>query len=317
VRIDLPREVFTNKEFLPELLYLLRTVADGRHDWVVTPDVIDQAGIYFTNHVPELARTYSELAEKSMVAAAWSGRLDSAATVQVEADKLKDYVADLCRPALIVVEDENSDGFFIRAIARTFGANRVLESLTKGWLELQHGGGGGSLPRITSAAVEKYRVRPRVVALLDSDRMVPGQRTDSHRKAEEIQNLGVDTHVLEMREAENYTPNRVLITIGKRIETYPRLSHLKRLSKEQRAHYDMKFGFGSTDKQPKIPQEQADLYKNLGISVILGLRGGFGKHILSKLEEMSPNLTPRDFESLGDEVASELRSLLNKISSVI
>jgi hypothetical protein len=282
----------------------------------VTPDVIDQAGIYFTDHAPKLARTYSELAEKSMVAAAWSGQLDSAATVQVEVDKFEDYVADLCRPALIVVEDEQSDGYFIRAVARTFGANRVIEALSKGWLELQHGG-GGSLLRITIAAAEKYRIRPMVIALLDSDRMIPGQKTDSHRKAEKIQELGIEAHVLEMREAENYAPNRVLVTIGKRKETYPRLSHLKKLSEEQRAHYDMKLGFGPTDKQPKIPQEQAALYKDLEVSVILGLRGGFGKNILSKLDEMSPTLTPRDFETLGDEVASELRSLLNKISSVI
>ncbi|MEU2876071.1 hypothetical protein [Streptomyces sp. NPDC007070] len=316
MRIDLPSEIFKNEQSLPDLLYLLRAIADGRHDWVVSPDVIDQAERFFATHVPKLARTYAELAEKSMVAAVWSGQLDSAATVRVEADKLDDYVADLCRPALIVVEDETSDGYFLRAIARSFGAKRVLEALAKGWLELQHGG-GGSLLRITSIAVGKYRVQPRVIALLDSDRMIPNQTTDSHRKAEQIQKLGINTHVLQMREAENYAPNRVLITIGRRKEAHRKLTHLKKLSKEQRDHYDMKLGFGPEDKQPRIPQDQVDLYKDLDISIILGLRGGFGKNILSKLEEMSPTLTSRDFDALGEDVSSELRSLLNKISSVI
>src|SRR5262249_13891263 len=115
---------------------------------------------------------------------------------------------------LRIVEDQDSDGCFIRVLARVLQADQVLRALSQGWLEIEHGG-GGSLAKVAESAVGRYRRLVRVAALLDSDRMVPGQRTNSHEKADRLRLLGVLVHVLELREAENYVPNRILRTIGR------------------------------------------------------------------------------------------------------
>jgi hypothetical protein len=316
LRIDLSVEVFSAEEALPDILYLLNTVVDGRHEWATYPEVVEAASAYLRKHAPKLAQSYATLAHKSMVAAVWSGSSDAPKTVMVEPDSLTECVADLCRPALVVVEDRDSDGHFIRAVARVFGSQRLLRALDEGWLELEHGG-GGSLARIAEAAVGKFKVCIRVVALLDSDRMIPGEETLSHRKAAKIRDLGAGVHVLELREAENYAPNRTLIETGRKRESSKRLAHLKKLTPEQRGHYDMKHGFGPTDKEATIPPAQETLFDGLDKATLRGLRGGFGKNILKVLEETSHTLTPRDFEALDVNLAAELRSLIAKISHVI
>ncbi|MFE4177508.1 hypothetical protein ACFRR7_36645 [Streptomyces sp. NPDC056909] len=316
MRIDIPSEVFSTEEALPDILYLLNTVVQGRHEWATNPQVVETAGYYLRKHAPKNAQAYVELARKSMVAAMWSGSSDAPTTVRVEAENLRDYVADLVRPALVVVEDRDSDGHFIRALACVFASQRLLKALENGWIELEHGG-GGSLARIAGSTAEKFKVCIRAVAILDSDRMTPNQATQSHRKAEQIQKLGISVHVLELREAENYAPNRTLAETGRKRDASRRLAHLKKLTPEQRGHYDMKYGFGPVDKEPKIPAEQSSLYDGVDRLTLMGLRGGFGKNVLKVLEDTSHNLTSRDFEALGVNILSELRSLMTKISNVI
>lgn len=59
----------------------------------------------------------------------------------------------------------------------------TMRALSQGWLEIEHGG-GGSLAKVAESAMRRYRRLVRVAALLDSDRMVPGQRTNAYEKAD-------------------------------------------------------------------------------------------------------------------------------------
>jgi len=128
-------------------------------------------------------------------------------------------------------------------------------------------------------------------------------------------------HVLELCEAENYVPNRVLGNVGAgrdaKRDASRKLDLLKRLTPQQRAYFDMKKGFVPSRDGQVIHNDQISLFDGLDQRVVVGLRGGFGSDLLKKMEEMSNNLAERDFASLGVDVVAELRTLLTKIASVI
>jgi hypothetical protein len=316
MRVDLTTEAFTEADALTNLLALMRCFADGRHDWVASDAVLAAAERYLSEHAPRLAAVLLDLGRKGAVATLWGGPSGLGQLVQVSGSDLPDYTADLCRPATLVVEDQDSDGCFIRAIARVFAADRVELALANGWLEICHGGGGSAV-KVAEAAAGRYRRVPLVSALLDSDRMVPGQRTAAHDKADRLRMLGIAVHVLEFREAENYVPNRVLRGVGRAREASRRLELLRQLTLRQRAYLDMKVGFGPVNQPPRVHPAQQDLFRDVHQQVLIGLRGGFGNDLLRQMADTSESLTEQDFASLGDGVAAELRSMLLTVSSVI
>lgn len=316
MRVDLDAEAFTDADALPELLNLMRCFASGRHDWLATPETDAAGAYYFTEHAPRLAGTFAALGRKGAVAVAWQGTEDAIDAVRVTKADLADYAADLCRAAVLVLENQDSDGSFIRTVARVFRVERLEQALAEGWLELDHGG-GDTLVSVTKAQAAHFRRRPRVAALLDSDRLVPGEPTRAHAKADDLQQHGVVVHVLELREAENYVPFRVLHSVGKAGAASRRLDALKLLTPQQRGHIDMKTGFGPPTDPPIVPGRQKRLFDGVPMQVLLRLRGGFGKDLLKRMEAMRDRLHERDFTQLGEDVAEELRRMLATLARVI
>jgi hypothetical protein len=252
VRVDLAADVFDGVERLPDLLALLRCFVVGRHDWVVTdPAVITAAQRYLGEHVPTSSESYVELARKGTVAAAWRGGASVATVVRVTGAELEDLATDLEQPAVLVVENGTSDGCFVHGLVLVFKAADVQRALAERWLLVEHGG-GETLVEVVRSKVCLYRRQVRVAAILDSDRMLPGERTRAHDKAERLRERGVAVWVLTLREAENYVPNRVLGSIGRPSEASRKLNLLKRLTPEQRGHFDMKAGFGVPDRPPNV-----------------------------------------------------------------
>lgn len=215
-----------------------------------------------------------------------------------------------------MVENQHSDGFFLHAVAHVFGHERIITALRERWVEI-HNGGGSSLVKVAEAAAARYRRVVRVVALLDSDRLIPRQRTGSHDKADKLTRMKVAVHVLDRREAENYVPYRVLAQVGRRPVASHRLALLKRLTQDQREHFDMKHGFKKVGPAPAVHAAQRDLFDALELDVRLGLHDGFGQDLLRHLHNDRERLTEHDFAQLGDEVVAELRALLATIASRI
>lgn len=266
---------------------------------------------YVETHVPPLAATYASLAEKSAIAAAYAVPCASP-VLRIGLGDLRDHVADLERPAYVAVENDHSDGCFIRAVATAFRARDIIQALENDWLVIEHGGGQGDVPRRVAALGARFRRVPRLVVIVDSDRMVPGVSGKGDRVAELLKEQGVNVHVLHLREAENYVPNRVLATLGKRRETYRRLDALKRLTPDQRGHFDMKHGF-----RAGIPEAQATLYADLPAGVMTRLSSGFGERVLESLAAQADALDETDFEGVGPGVAEELRSILAMLREIV
>jgi hypothetical protein len=314
VRVSLATDALADAGALTDILLLLRTFAIGRHDLVAEPEEIDALRKYLATHAPGQPDPSSDLARKGTVAAMWTASQTQGTVVRITGQTLADSTADLCQPAVVVVENFESDGAFIRSIAKVLRSSRVSEALHEGWFLIESGGGGGEVPKVAVAKARHFRTVIRVAVLLDSDRWLPGERTKAHDKADFLASIGIVAHVLEFREAENYVPNRALAATRSPRHASQRLNHLKRLTPAQRAHFDMKRGFGPSGQ---VRAEQVTLYSALYPNVIHGLREGFGSDLLRQLEDRSDTLTESDFASLGDGAVEELRSLLAKLASVI
>lgn len=315
--VEFSPEVFKGIDQLSPIVAVLACVIKGRHDWSPDPLTLEAAKPYFKKHTPTMCSIYLELGRKGSVSAAWRPPLNTK-SVHVKLDYLADVAEDLCRSAVLVVEDLRSDGCFIRAIAEVFRADRLLNALSHDWLEIWHGG-GEQLPVVAMAARHSFRREVRVVTFLDSDRWLPGQFTKAHDKAGNLQKSGILVHVLELREAENYVPNHILAASNARHrrDVARKMGHMKRLNPAQRGHYDMKTGFRQKNGTVAVRKEQKELFDNLDEGTLRALGEGFGSDLLSKLEERCGKLTVSDFSKLGPGIEDELRELLSMISMVI
>jgi hypothetical protein len=300
---------------LPAIMKLMSGFSQGRHDWVeLNPKNLECAEQYFLTHTTSYAPIATELARKGSVAAlAWSA--SPGIHVEVRRDQLEPAVEDLDRPAELVVENSIADGGFIRAICRAFGDQRILNALEKQWLEIISGGGSMTAV-VAQERAAKFRLHVRVVTLLDSDSLYPQHRTTNHDKADALQQCSIQTHVLTLREVENYIPNCLLAALGKPQATTKRLFEFRKLSLAQRGYFDMKSGFTKDEQSRKvIPPQRQELYASLPADVRRAIHEGFGQDVIAKAVSYAARLTEQDFDKLG--VAVELRKLLATINTVI
>jgi hypothetical protein len=317
MQIDIRPEVFSEASYLPRIMMLLQCVQEGRHFWVADEDAIPIVESYLRDNVPHLADAYISLAKKGLVGIQWVGAMERPSIVAIQAADLDDIAHDLARSAVLVVEDKASDGSFIRALCQIFGAARLLEALSQGWIEIRHSGGSGRLPMVAEEEVENFKHCVRVAVLLDSDRLIPGEQTPAHGNAEKLRSIGAVVHVLELREIENYIPNRALAAFKPMHIASYRLRHLKRLTSDQRGVYDMKKGFGPASGSAKVHPRQSGVFGMLDPETMRGLRAGFGDNIVTQVVRMADTLTERDFRSIGVGIENEIIGLLQGIASVI
>jgi len=327
VRVELAPEVFADGEdttgsddptYLTHLYSLLYCFIDERHEWVTNGLVVVAVEEFLPKHLPSLADTLASTARKAATAQVWTGTSQvDPEVVRVTRADLVEHAADLCQRAVVVVENQGSDGRFLAAVAHVLGDERVRRAFEHDWVEFANGG-GSTLVSVAEQAVRRFRRVVRVAAVLDSDRLLPRQRTSSDDKADRLRRLGVAVHVLARREAENYVPYRVLATVGRPGEASRKVTLLKQLTPEQRAHYDMKHGFRRVDRS----QETRDAFEKLFPTFVpptprTGLHDGFGDRLLDELHAHRERLTEDDFAQLGPDVVAELRELLATVAGRI
>ncbi|MFD3687679.1 hypothetical protein ACFWTE_23035 [Nocardiopsis sp. NPDC058631] len=304
-----------------QLTSLLRLLARGRHEWIILPGDVAVAVSYVERNDPTALQVMAELARKASVRDAWGGVEHRVRKVTITKEHLADDLSDLEQPAYLVVENELSDGAFLRSVCHVFAGDDVLGALDAHHVELVHSGGANQMPKFAEARASRFRRTVRVALFLDSDRYLPGQETKSHRLAKEAAELGVRTHVLSLREIENYVPNRVLSSLRPRGKFSALVDAVKQLTPEQRGHLDMKYGFGHTgDGKAQAPHPKHEgLYDDLSPRVRDVLRTGFGRDLVRELEEMAENraLTVRDFGGEDSGTAQELRALLAMLREII
>jgi hypothetical protein len=287
----------------------------GRHLWDVDPASEERAALFFAKHSPLRAPVYRQIMQKGFAAATLVGS-SRPRGAHITSGNVHDAVSDLTQPAVVIVENATSDGLFIRAVFQAFQRGELLAAIEQSWLVVRQSGGGGEFTKVASDTAEQFRVVVRVCGFLDSDRLIPGSRTQAHDKAEEAREIGIDVHVLELREAENYIPPSVLRGDDSTTRRRQTAEAFAQLTPEQRGHFDMKRGFKNKKGETAIPPEQQTLYASLGDELVEELADGFGGGILRWLAG-AEDLTAEDFAEVGPGVVDEIRELIRMIDEVI
>ncbi|MEU4048797.1 hypothetical protein AB0F09_06225 [Streptomyces olivaceus] len=345
MRVEIPVELFRDQEGNENtelVLKLIRFFREARHEWVLSPRDVDAVRDFFLHHVPTFAQVYLLLAQKaSGKSYAWAPSGLSSGVVRVSRETLQNDVSDLERPALLVVENASYDWQMIEALAHLLGCDDIVLAKDENRLEIYNGGGKDGATRHAVEQLEKFTRTKRVILVIDSDRFHPGEQTDNHEKANAVERAGGYIHVLAFREMENYIPNRVLARQAKRSSAQAgmakRLESLKKLTMDQRAHFDMKYGFraksirkaadpkkkprhpGSVGRTFQVSPQHRGLYDDVHERDLIVLSEGFGTDLpgLFFQEVRAGGISEGDLDGLGLGATQELRSMFGKIRKVI
>lgn len=203
------------------------------------------------------------------------------------------------RPLRLMLEDEESDGAFLKTVPPRHWRAEFQKALEKHWLEIEHGGG---IPRMLPRLKERSRQDIlRLWVLFDSDAREPPEPGKPVRASEESQEIcrlcqvrSIACHQLRRRAAENYLPLQALSAWiesprsqderarneKRRARKELRRTYLafKRMSREQRHHYDMKSGF-SRDQRTAIPTSFTEHAK------VPELQSGFGRSVYTAFKQ--------------------------------
>ncbi|CAO5149595.1 hypothetical protein FAIPA1_120127 [Frankia sp. AiPs1] len=206
MRVLTDPDVFLDDELFEPLVRFMSMVVEGRHQWDIDQSSERQAAEYFERHAPLRAPTYHQIAQKSATDAVYRppGRANRPMITRRTAPGVVD---DLGRPALVVLENQESDGTFLRSVFRAFDRRDLLEALARNWLVLRHAGGGGVMyQKIALQGAGEFSSVVRVCGFLDSDSLHAGSRTKGHTVAEQLESARISVLVLSLREVENYIP---------------------------------------------------------------------------------------------------------------
>lgn len=286
--LDIDDEIFDATNHQP-VLQLLEMVADRRHDWYPTlaqaekADALVRRLIHAKIQMPML----EEWVQQAFIEASNPIPVADRRTVPVGVADLQRAVADLAKPAVLLVENEFGDGGFVRAVAVAFGDDRIIEALERDpkWLTIYHGGGKGQMPQLAAARCREFSTVVRVAVLYDSDRKRPGP-SENEGKVKETRDAGVDhVHLWTWRMMENYVPLRVWD------DHFPLRSDaidgLRRKAVTERGYIDIKRWLVGGGKMP-FPLFPDEL-----------------------------NLTREDFEELGMDAVEELQRVLSMINEIL
>lgn len=269
-------------QWLDRILY---KIEDGWHVWDLT-DAQDASDLEAATWIRERGmqgRRVQELLVASTQRSAWTlaphGRRMRVTAHPVAPDELGPEHA--CRFAdeqlVILVENRHSDGPFVERVVKELDLSlRQLWGRPGAPIRFDSLGGRGQMQQEVENRAQ-VTPRPRLVAVIDSDRKGPGD--PESRYARKLRNTceahGLSCWVLAKREAENYLPRSLLSerpNVGdshdRRVEAWDRLSS------DQKDFFDMKRGLPDT---PSAAEQE--LFDGLSDADREILAEGFGPNV--------------------------------------
>ena len=271
-------------EWMDRTLY---RIVDGWHVWDLT-DTPGPHALQATTWIAgrgALGGRARELLVRSTQRRAWTsvqhGRRVRVTAHPTSADDLAPEeafrLAD--EPLVILVENRESDGPFVERVVKELDKRRLGRLWERGGAPIRFDsvGGAGQMRQEIERRTSGLPYRPRLVAVIDSDRRGPGgtESQSARRLRKTCEDHGLPCWVLAKREAENYLP-RVLLDArpDAGAEHRSRLKAWDRLSDDQKDFFDMKHGL------PEAPSQiERDLFDELTDSDREILAKGFGPNV--------------------------------------
>ena len=265
---------------------VLHKVVDGWHIWD-TIDLADPERMTETRWIRDRG-PHGKWVHSMLVASVqrgiWTlaphGRLVSITANPRAPDELTPE--DACRlaeePLFILVENRFSDGAFVRRIVQ-----ELDEPVWTLWnqpgspVRIDSVGGKGQMINEVKGRTQGPTFRPRLVAVIDSDRRAPDTRpiTEARDLLRVCTRNNLPCWILAKREAENYLP-RILLSARPNVgaDYRRRVDAWNRLSSDQKNYIDMKCGL------PDAPSElENELFNGLSQADRVILSSGFGSRV--------------------------------------
>ena len=184
-------------------------------------------------------------------------------------------------PMIILVENRNSDGAFLDRVMTEL--DKPLHKYSKDWktekgpVRFDSVGGKGEMSNEVERRTQGRRYRPRLVAIIDSDRKGPNDEAshDARKLQRTCARENVPCWVHAKREAENYLP-RVLLAARQDAgaDHVHRVEAWDRLTDGQKNFFDMKHGI---PREPTAAEEE--LFDGLSRADRDVLSNGFGPNV--------------------------------------
>lgn len=181
-------------------------------------------------------------------------------------------------PLWILVENRRSDGAFVERVV-----TELDKALHKLWrrpgepIRFDSLGGAGQMADEIRRRTRGKNPRPRLVAIIDSDRKGPDDTVGAKARSLliECQKRGVPCWILAKREAENYLPRTLLSARqGIGVSDHQKIDAWDRLNDLQKNFFDMNNGLSS---QPSEIEEE--LFSDLHQANHALLSDGFGANV--------------------------------------
>ena len=270
----------------PWLDRILHRIEDGWHVWDLS-DTPDADAIEATTWISDPGRQGNRLRDLVVAAtrrSAWTlaphtRRVRVTAHPAVADDLSPEQASRLAdEPLVVLVENRDSDGAFIaRVVTELDKALHGVWRRVPEPIRFDSVGGKGQMPQEVEKRARAVPYRPRLVAVIDSDRKGPGdsESGDARRLREVCRRYGLPCWILAKREADNYLP-RVLLgqrpNAGRDDEEL--IEAWERLSGDQKDFFDMKNGL------PEAPSTiEEELFDDLPHADREILDEGFGRNV--------------------------------------
>ena len=181
-------------------------------------------------------------------------------------------------PLCILVENRISDGLFVERVVKEL--DKSLHDLWKrrgNPVRIDSVGGKGQMRQEVERRTSDKPYRPRLVAIVDSDRKSPDAdpSRDARRLCRTCEQQALPCWILAKREAENYLPRVLLLARQDTSEDHERrVDAWDRLNDDQKNFFDVKSGL------PNKPSDvECDLFRELSPADRKILSNGFGPNV--------------------------------------
>ena len=286
MRIEIDPSVANDPDAHPWLDRILHRIEDGWHVWDTTdqPDPGDMEATTWIRDRDRQGAWVRELLVASIQRSAWTlaphGRSVRVTTHPRTPKELTPenafQLAD--EPLCILVENRFSDGPFVERVVKELDESlRILWDQPRAPIRIDSVGGKGQMPQEVERRTSGKPYRPRLVAMVDSDRKSPD--ADASRNARRLlracEKWKLPCWILAKREAENYLPRVLLLArqdVGEDHER--RIDAWGRLNDDQKNFFDMKHGLPGV-----LSNVEQKLFGGLSPADRAVLSGGFGRNV--------------------------------------
>lgn len=285
MRIEIDPQAADDPDSHQWLDRILHRIEDGWHVWDTTGQSNTDA-LHATSWISargDQGQWVNEMLVASIQRNAWTsetyGRQVRVTTSPGAADELtpQDAVRLAEEPLWILVENRYSDGAFVERVVKELDHSlHVLWNRDGEPIRIDSVGGKGQMPQEVERRLQGKPYRPRLVAIVDSDRKAPGAPAspEALRLQKTCRQNNLPCWILAKREAENYLP-RILLGAQRRGGNHQqRVEAWDRLTDDQKNFFDMKHGFRDASSE-----DEQRLFDGLSADDRSILTDGFGPKV--------------------------------------